>query len=492
MSQQRPAGGARMRVAVIGAGFSGLAAAVELGRRGITDYVVFDEAEGVGGTWWKNRYPGAEVDLESHIYSFSFARHDWKRTHALWFELQEYLDQVADAHGVTPRLRLGERVRTATWDATENVWRLTTSTGADHGTFDAVISGVGFLNVPVMPSLAEDAADFPGTVCHTSSWPEGLSMRDRRVAVVGTGSSAVQVVSEAVREASQVTVFQSEPNWLLPKGSREFTPTERRWNRWAPVYRWRRWRLYVDYDRRQADAQHARTDGAANRDRRSASLDFLRRSMSDRPDLLAVLTPTFPFEARRTVISDTYYRDLKSPKVTLVPHRAARLTASGLQDATGATHDADIVVLATGFDGANYLSTLEVIGRDGVELHNVWKGEPAALYGLMVPGFPNFFMLYGPNTNAVPLPAFYEAQARFVGTVLTRLRRAGARTAEVKPAPYERFNRALQAQLARTVWPTTRSYFTATTGKVVSQWPYSATRYVVGTWLAARRDVELR
>lgn len=480
-----------LRVAVIGAGFSGIAASVALSRRGI-DHVVLEESDGIGGTWWKNRYPGAEVDLESHIYSFSFARHDWKRTHALWFELQEYLEQVARRYGVTDRLVLGERVESLTWSAEEAGWTLRTASGHDHGTFDAVVSGVGFLNVPVVPGFARGRTPFRGEVCHTSQWPEGLSMAGRRVAVLGTGSSAVQVVAEAARVAASVTVFQRQPNWLLPKGAREFTARERRWNRLAPVHRWRRLRLYLDYDRRQADSRHARADGRANQERRAASLEFLRSSMADRPDLVAPLTPSFPFEGRRTVISDTYYPALKDPKVRLVTSGATALTADGVVDGTGQEHPADVVVLATGFDAANYLSTLEVVGEDGVELHEAWKGEPEAFHGVMVPGFPNFFMMYGPNTNAVPLPTFYEAQAAFVGTVLTRMRRRGARVATVRPAAHERFNRRLQEQLARTVWARTTSYFTAGTGKVVTQWPFSSSRYVLGTRLAAHTSVDLR
>jgi cyclohexanone monooxygenase len=315
-------------------------------------------------------------------------------------------------------------------------------------------------------------------------------MEGQSVAVVGTGSSAVQVVPEAERVARNVTIFQLEPNWLLPKNSREFTALERWISRLPPVASWRRLRLYLDYDLRQAGAQHARLDGHANRQRKRESLTYLQSSLADRPDLIPLVTPDFPFEGRRTVISDTYYACLKSPKVSLVPHGVTQLTPTGVKDATGQGHDFDVVVLATGFDAANYLSSFRVKGTRGVDLHESWQGEPEAFLGLMVPGFPNFFMMYGPNTNAVPLVSFYEAQAAFVAKVLSKVRRDGLATVSVRRRTFQRYNRRLQAQLSRTVWAKTASYFRAGTGKVVSQWPFSASRYIWWTKLAAYTSVE--
>lgn len=281
------------RVAIIGAGFSGIAAAVALSRRGI-DYVVFESAEGIGGTWWKNRYPGAEVDLESHVYSFSFERSDWTRTHAGWQELQRYLEDTAAKWGVTPRVRLNTKVEEVRWDEASATHTLRTADGDEHGPFVAVISAVGFLNIPAVPPFARGETAFEGDLCHTSTWPEGLSMAGRSVAVVGTGSSAVQIIQEAARAAREVKIFQLEPNWLLPKDAREFTPRERRLNRLAPVYAWRRLRLYLDYDLRQFRSGHARVGGRANTRRKQASLEFLRTSLAGHPELIEHATRTSP------------------------------------------------------------------------------------------------------------------------------------------------------------------------------------------------------
>jgi cyclohexanone monooxygenase len=491
--RQAGSGTRPIRVAIIGSGFSGIAAAVALRRQGITDFTVFELSEGIGGTWWNNRYPGAEVDLESHIYSFSYAHSDWTRTHARWDELQRYLESVVDKFGLRPHIRLGEKVESVTWAQDRGEYEVATSSGADHGAFQAVISAVGFLNIPLIPPFARGQTDFGGVICHTSAWPEGLDLAGQRVAVLGTGSSAVQVVAEAAKVASEVKIFQIEPNWLLPKGNRDFTPRERRLNRYWPVYEWRRRVLYLQYDLRQVRAGHARRDGRAHQRRRRASRAFLEASLAGRPDLRDLATPAFPFEARRTVISDTYYPALRQPHVHLIPHAVKGLTRSGAIDANGDEHDLDVIVMATGFNAANYLANFTVTGSGGVELHEQWAGEPQAFLGIMVPGFPNFFMMYGPNTNSVPLVAFYEAQARFAARTIRALARPGGpKAAQVSRPLTAAYNRWLQSRLARTVWAEADSYFRAGTGRIVSQWPFSGSCYILATRLLRRIAVRYR
>jgi cation diffusion facilitator CzcD-associated flavoprotein CzcO len=479
-----------VRVAVIGAGFSGLAAAIALRRAGI-DFTVFDGAPQVGGTWWHNRYPGAEVDLESDVYSFSYAPADWSRTHARRDELLRYLDGVADNFGLRPHLVLSEKVETVTWAAGQGGYVITTASGTAYPPFQAVISAVGFLSVPRIPRLAREGAPFPGVICHTAQWPDGLDLAGQRVGVLGTGSSAVQVVAAAAGCAAEVKVFQREPNWLLPRGSRDFTAAERRRRHRPVARRWHRLNLYARYDLRQLRMSHARARGWANRRRRRASEAYLAAATAGHPELRAMLTPSFPFEAKRTVLSDDYYQALLQPHVTLVPHGVKGITATGVVDDNGDRHELDVVVLATGFHAASYLASLPVTGPDGKELHEVWAGEPRAFLGMLVPGFPNFFMMYGPNTNSVPLVSFYEAQARFAARAIARLASRRARTVEVSAAVASAYDRWLQAALRRTVWAQADSYFRAGTGRIVSQWPFCASKYILGTWagrLALRYD----
>lgn len=479
------------RVAIIGAGFSGIAAAVALRRKGIEDFVIFEKAQALGGTWWHNRYPGAEVDLESHIYSFSFERHDWTRTHAGWRELLGYLEGVAEKWDLPRHIQFNEAVQDVSWSDDEHTYTVTTNSGIDHGAFTAVISAVGFLNIPVLPPFAREDHDFEGAICHTSRWIDGLDMTGKSVAVLGTGSSAVQVVSEAAKIASDVTIFQLEPNWIVPKDSRDFTTAERRRNRNPLAYTWRRYRLFIDYDRRQIRSGHARKDGRDNKRRRALALAFLRRELESRPDLIELVTPKFAFEARRTVLSDTYYAALCKPGVTLVAHGVKGLTRTGAVDANGDEHNFDIIVMATGFDAANYLGNYQVHGQGGAELHGAWNGEPEAFLGMMVPGFPNFFIMYGPNTNAAPLVHFYEAQAGFAAGLISRAAKTGKTTIDVRRSAFLIYNDWLQAKLGKTVWKTTNSYFRAGTGKIVSQWPLGATPYIMLTKLLRRIAVRL-
>ncbi|MEG6509184.1 NAD(P)/FAD-dependent oxidoreductase [Methyloligella sp. 2.7D] len=480
------------RVAIIGAGFSGLAAAIALIKQGIEDFVIFEQEAGLGGTWWNNHYPGAEVDLESHIYSFSFEPYDWSGIYATQEELLDYLNHVAKKWQVVKRIRFGEKVEQVAWNDADHQYTVTTASGEDHGRFCAVISAVGFLNVPLLPPFARGETPFKGVQCHTSRWPHGLEMTGKRVGILGTGSSAVQVVTEAERQAEDVTIFQLEPNWILPKGSLAFTEKERRWFKLPLIYWWKRAQLYWRYDMRQWFAGHARAGWKANKSRAEAALAYLKESLADRPDLLELATPKFPFEARRTVLSDTYYDSLKSPKVHLVPHGAQSLTETGIVDSTGKEYPVDMIVYATGFDAANYLCTLQVKGIGGRDLHQQWAGEPEALLGMMVPGFPNFFMMYGPNTNSVPLVTFYEAQASFAASMIKTMIRRGKTMIDVKPEATQRFNKWLQNLLSKTVWGTTSNYFRAGTGKIVSQWPLNATSYIAGLKLAKLFAVRMR
>lgn len=362
-----------------------------------------------------------------------------------------------------------------------------TEKGGDHGAFTAVISAVGFLNIPLMPPFARDGSEFPGVVSHTAEWPEGLDMTGRVVGVVGTGSSAVQVVPEAAKVAASVKIFQREANWILPKNAREFSPLERRLLSSRLGYASRRRWLYAMYDLRQAFGGHALEGHRPHTRRAAAAREYLESSLASRPDLKVTVTPDDVFEGRRPVLSDTYYETLLDDKVELIPHSVTELTAIGVRDESGAEHALDLVILATGFDAANYLGNFEVIGRGGASLHERWGDEPEALLGMMVPDFPNFFIMYGPNTNSVPLVSFYEAQAGFVARVLERMSRERATSVEVRREVFDRFNERLQRWLAKTVWAQAQNYFRASTGRVVSQWPFNASTYILGLRLAERK-----
>jgi len=466
----------QLKVAVIGAGFAGIAAAVALKRRGF-DFTVFEKAPGPGGTWWYNRYPGAEVDSPSHIYSFSFSRNDWSRTHARQPELQSYMERTIREQGIGSRFRYGVQVRRLVWDEARSGYLVYTDGDVQGEFFDAVISAVGFFNEPNIPRWAA-ASPYTGQLFHSSRWPDALDLGGKRVGIVGTGSTSVQIVTEAAKTAASVHVFQREANWVLPKGDRDLTIRERRrLRRTIPRLRTRLSRfLETEVDR--VGGRHSRQGTAANTRLAEAAAEHLRAAFAGHPELLAAMTPHHPFQGKRPVVNDTFYPTLLRENVEVVPYAVERLSERGAVDSQGAEHQLDVIVLATGFRATKYLSGLQVIGRGGVDLHEHWAGEPAAYLGIAVPGFPNFFMCYGPGTNTSPLVYLFEKQAAFAAKALATLRRRSkAASVEVDHFAADIYDAWLQHKVRSTLWATTSNYFRSASGRVVTQWPVSASFY---------------
>lgn len=472
------------RVVVIGAGFGGIAAGVKLKQAGIETFTIYESSPGVGGTWWDNTYPGAEVDVDSNLYRYSFKPHDWTRTHAGQAELQAYLDETVDQFGLSPHLQLGVAVRSARWDEGHHVW----SVDLDSGVRDechVVISAVGFLNVPRYPDWP-GLDDFRGPSFHTVRWNHGQELSDKAVAVVGTGSTAAQVVPAIQPIAQKVYVFQREPGWVLPKGERDLTEAERTslarpW--WRSLDRFRsRWVM----ERNLWGGAMFRPGTRLNRKREQSCRAYIARQFADRPDLRDAVTPGYPFPGKRPVLATTFYPALKEPNVELVPRAVARITPTGVVDSDGVERSVDVIVMATGFRAVDYLARLEIVGREGVTLHERWAGEPRAYLGITVPEFPNLFLLYGPGTNGGELVSMLEAQAEYAVRSVKRMRRERISAIEVTPRAEALWNRWLQSWMTGTSWTLSRNYFTSQSGSVVTQWPSGNMVYRVLTKLLGR------
>jgi cation diffusion facilitator CzcD-associated flavoprotein CzcO len=463
------------RVVVVGAGFGGIAAGVKMRAAGIETFTIYESSLGIGGTWWDNTYPGAEVDVGSHLYSYSFKPHDWTRTHARQAELQKYLEETVDEFGLRPHLRLGVSVLEAVWDDERHTWTVT----LDDGTTEechVLISGVGFLNVPRYPTWP-GLDDFAGPKFHTARWDHSVDLTDRVVAVVGTGSTATQIVPAIQPIVRHLYVFQREPGWVMPKGERDFTDDERQ--RFA--HPWRRtrerWRLKYLLEKNTWAGAIFRPGTKKNDTRQQFCLDYIALSFADRPDLREAVTPHYPYPGKRPIFATTFYPSLKEPNVTLVPRAVASVTPTGIVDVDGVERPIDVLVLATGFQPANYLARLRIVGRGGRSLHEYWAGEPHAFLGITVPGFPNFFMLYGPGTNGGEIVTMLESQSEYAVRVMKRMRRERVTAVEVKPHFDARWNRWLQSKMVGTSWTMSNNYFKAPTGKIVTQWPYGCTVY---------------
>ena len=485
MSGPEPFGGSRTpRVVVVGAGFGGIAMGVKLKRAGIDTFTIYEASLGIGGTWWDNTYPGAEVDVGSQLYCFSFKRFAWTRTHARQPELQKYLEETVDEFGLRPHLRLGTKVQSATWDDDRHTW----SVRLEDGTIDechVLVSGVGFLNVPRYPSWP-GLDEFEGPVFHTARWEHQHDLTGKTVAVVGTGSSATQVVPALQPIVGRLQVYQREPGWILAKGERDFTDEERiefgrPWNRYRE-----RVRLRYLLEKSLWRGDLVRPGTKVNAAREEMCRKYIAKQFKDRPDLREAVTPKYPYPGKRPIFASTFYPALKKENVELVPKAVTALTRVGIVDADGVERAADVVVLATGFQPTNYLARLDVVGRGGRSLREHWGDEPRAYLGITVPGFPNFYILYGPGTNGGEIVTMLEAQARYAVRAVKRMTRERVTAIEVKPAFEARWWKWLQSRMDGTSWTMSNNYFRSPTGKVVTQWPYGNVMYAVMTRLLGR------
>jgi cation diffusion facilitator CzcD-associated flavoprotein CzcO len=452
---------------------------VKLKQAGIDTFTIYESSLGIGGTWWDNTYPGAEVDVWSHLYCYSFKPHNWTRSHARQAELQKYLEETVDEFGLRSHVHLGVSVEAATWDESRHVWHARLDDGtADE--CDVLVSAVGFLNVPRYPEWP-GLDRFGGPTFHTARWEHQHDLTDKVVAVVGTGSSATQVVPAIQPIVEHLYVFQREPSWILPKGERDFTDEERA----AFAKRWRsrreRWRQRWVLEKSLWNGRLNRPGTRENTKREEMCRRYISRRFADRPDLRQAVTPTYPYPGKRPVIASTFYPALKKENVTLVPEAVASVTPTGIVDTTGVERAVDVIVMATGFQAANYLARLSVVGRDGRTLQEHWSGEPRAYLGITVPGFPNFYMLYGPGTNGGELVSVLESQAEYAVRALKRMIRGRVTAVEVKPGFASAWWRWLQSRMEGTSWTMTDNYFKAPTGRVVTQWPYGNMGYRLAT-----------
>ncbi len=475
------------KVAIIGAGFGGLGAAVALRRAGIDDLVIIEGDDGVGGTWLRNTYPGAACDIQSHLYSFSFAPNkSWSRTYARQPEILAYLESVVDDFDLGRHLMLGTKVRSVRWNADTWTWdcRLDQAGHAATLTADVVVCAVGLFGSPKLPNI-EGLTAFSGTLMHTARWDHRMDLAGKKVAVIGTGASGVQVVPELAKIAQHVTVFQRTPPWMVPKDDRPYSATELVQFQRNPVAarrtRWQIWKFQHDNTATFADdpVVAARTQIATS---------FLERTVADER-LRRALTPDYPFRCKRVLLGDEYYRALQQDNVELVTDPIERIAETSVITAAGQAVDVDVIIVATGFETARYLSGIDVVGAGGCRLHERWGDDPSAFLGVAVSGFPNFFMLYGPNTNQGGNSIVYilEAGSRLVASAVSRVARRGGYV-DVRAEVEKRYTDTLSADLERTIWTKCDSYFRSPTGRIVTQWPYTELEYARRTWRVRSRE----
>lgn len=469
-------------VGVIGAGPGGIALGIFLKKAGFRDFTIFDREDGVGGTWRINTYPGLACDVKSHLYSYSFdLNSNWSRLWSGQAEILEYFERCAQRYELGPHLKLNTEVESARWDDAAQHWRLRTR-GGDEFTFDIVVSAVGLFTRPVLPALREEEP-FGGIVMHTARWDHSVSLDGARVAVLGTGSTAAQLVPEVVKVAKKVYSIQRSPTWILPKPDRAYTDREKWLFAHVPfakrIYRTRLWL------RSESNIAVIENGSDKTQEFKSIALNMLNATVHDE-ELRRKLTPDHPLGCKRLVFSSEFTAALARPNVEVVSSPARVLRSNSLVTEDGTELTVDAVVCATGYAAADYLGEIEVVGEHNRSLREVWRDGAYAYLGMAVPGFPNFFMLYGPNTNVGSNSVIFmlEAQARYVVQALKYLRRTRRCYLSVRRDTMADFIATIDRWMEGTVWTTRCSnYFRTASGRVVTQWPRSARTF----WWLTRR-----
>ncbi len=496
------AASATMFVVVIGAGLSGILAGLRLQQAGIA-FVMIERNADVGGTWFDNTYPGCRVDSTNHMYSYSFdtAGHAWPNWYSPQATLLDYFRGVTDRHGLRAHIRFGNEVTEAVYDAARPGWnvRVRSSDGREEVlAATAVISAVGQLNDPKLPDIP-GMDRFAGVAFHSARWRHDVDLRGKRVAVIGTGASAFQFVPEIAPEVENLVIFQRSPPWIMP--TRNYHDRVGPGFQWlldhVPFYeKWWRFFLFWSFTESVYESVKADPDWTGGPSAVSAAnariADYLARQMTGQlvgaEHLAPAIIPTTPFGSKRALRDNgAWIKTLRRDNVQLVTEAIREVTPSGVVMADGVEHKVDVLIYGTGFRASEFLRTIRVAGRDGIELSKVWAGDARAHLGVDMPGFPNFFMLFGPNTNIVvngSIIFFSECAVHYVISCLEMLARQRAGALEIRPDLFETFNAAVDAGNAAMAWgvPHVSNWYKNSTGRVSQNWPFPILDY----WYATR------
>lgn len=499
------------RVVVIGAGMSGLVAAHRLQQAGV-EVVVIEKNDDVGGTWLENSYPGCRVDVSNLFYCYSFAqRDDWPQHFSTQEVLLDYFRGVADEHGLRPLIRFSTEVTAMALDEATMTWTLHLREPDGRSTMieaNAVVSGVGQLNRPNIPEIP-GADTFAGPAFHSARWDHDVDLRGQRVAVIGTGASAAQLIPEIAEPAAHLTIFQRTPAWFLPTPDyHDAVEPEVAWLlRNVPGYpNWLRfWTFWQNVEglmpAARVDPEWDATGGSVSQINelvRQLFAGHIQAELAERPDLVEAVMPDYPPFSKRFIRDNgAWPRTIMRDDVDLVTTPIDEITPDGVRTTDGVLHEADVLIYGTGFTASDFLMPMRVVGRGGVELHHRWQGDARAHLGITLPGFPNLFLLYGPNTNIVvngSITYFSECEVHYVLGCVRALLASGARALEPRPEAHDAFNARIDAENLQMAWgvSTVNTWYKNATGRTAQNWPFSLLEYWQLTRTPDLDDYEVR
>lgn len=471
--------GTSTSVVIVGAGFGGIAAAIELRENGITDVTIVDAAPGIGGTWLHNTYPGAACDVPSHMYSYSFAqRRNWTRLCSPQPEILEYLRGVAREYGVADLVVPNTRITSAERTSATGSWVLTAEDGRTF-TADTLVIATGQLNRPVVPDIP-GRETFGGHEFHSARWDHEHDLRGRRVAVVGTGASAVQFVPEIAKQVQHLALFQRSGNWFMPRRNRRYPAAVKAAIQHVPGLQRLRRRFLTQY--LESLTLMIRHPGTVGRVGRLLSSAFMRIQLRD-PEVRRKAWPDYTFGCKRILFSSWYLPALQRDNVELTNEKITEIVPDGVRTADGRIHRVDTIIWGTGFAATDFMFPMDVIGPGGRSLADDWSDGPHAHLGMTVPGYPSLFVLYGPNTNTSggSIILYLEAQARYLRQALQETARRGAGAIEVRADVEAESDREVQARFPGTAWTRCDSWYRDEHGRIVTNWPGYMREYLART-----------
>lgn len=464
-------------VIILGAGMSGICMGIKLREAGISDFVVLEKAESAGGTWHDNTYPGACCDVPSHLYSFSFEQKpDWSRAYAPQPEIREYFDHCVERYQLAPHIRFNTEVCEARLDEAAGLWILSLA-GGEQLACRFLVSGLGQLNRPYTPAFP-GRDSFAGSSFHSARWDHGVELAGKRVAVVGNAASAIQFIPPVAREAEKVYVYQRSANYIVPRNDRTYSEREiELFRRYPLLLKLSRLRYFLRQEILFFGAMFAGT--LRHRLVNWMARRYLEQEIPD-PALRAKLTPDYPLGCKRVLVSDDYYQALAQDSIELVTSPIRGIDECGVVTEDGTERPVDVIIYGTGFKATEFLAPLRIEGRAGAVLSDCWQDGAWAHRGVAVPGFPNLFMLYGPNTNLGHNSIIYmvETQVHYIVRCIDKMLAHDIRLLDANRERAERFNDKLQEDLAATVWGgECGNWYKNDSGKITNNWPHSTLRF---------------